>query len=158
MKTAFQNEFAPVRKLITVATKTGIVPVFSCCDSGIVVTRQKVDNPHNSLHPAVIIGRDAYCRLWVAHNHFSNKRPSFDLLEDYLNGQTCYLDNRCVDFDNDVLVDRAIFEVMCGDLYHSTDYNGHTFVNNIVWRDVVVQPDSDAKTAAEVLVKFLLHF
>jgi hypothetical protein len=158
MKTEFQNEFVPVKKLITVATESGLVPIFSCCDSGIVVTRKKVDNPHDEYHPAVVIGRDAFCRLWVAHNHYSNKRPSFDLLEDYLNGQVCYLDNRYVDFDNDVLVARAIFEVMCGEAYHSTNYNGHTFVDNVVWKDVEVQPNSDAKSATEVLVKFLLHF
>ncbi len=134
-----KDVFRKVRKLITVISSEGLVPVLSCSDSGKIITRRKVDNPHNEYHPAVIIGRDAFCRIWVAHNHFSVKRPSFELLDDYLNGQKCYLDNRVVDFSNEQVVDRAIFEVLCGDQYHTNNYNGHTFINNIVWQDVEVQ-------------------
>ena len=158
MKNNFKEEFKPVRKLISIVSDEGITPVFSCSDSGKVVTRKKIDNPHNHFHPAVIIGRDVHCRVWVAHNHYSKKRPCFDLLEDYLNGQTCYLDNRYADFGQEQLVDRAIFEVLCGGLYHPLYYNGHTFVNNIVWRDVEVREHSDAQTASAVLIRFLLDF
>lgn len=134
-----KDEFRKVRKLITVLTEEGLTPVFSCSDSGKIITRPKIDNPHNEYHPAVIIGRDAYCRLWVAHNHFSVKRPSFELLDDYLNGQKCYIDNRDCDFSREKIVDRAIFEVLCGDVYHSVKYNGDTFVNNIAWQDFDIQ-------------------
>jgi hypothetical protein len=132
-------DFRKVRKLITVVTNEGITPVFSCSDSGKIITRRKIDNPFEEFHPAVIIGRDATCRVWVAHNHFSIKRPSFAPLDDYLNGQKCYLDNRAVDFKTEEIVGRAIFETLCGDEYHSVHYNGHTFVNNIVWQDVDVK-------------------
>jgi hypothetical protein len=134
-----KDEFRKVRKLITVVSSEGLIPVFSCFDTGKIITRRKIDNPYNEFHPAVIIGRDAFCRIWVAHNHYSVKRPSFELMDDYLNGQVCYVDHRPVDFNEEQIVERAIFEVMCGNLYHSTRYNGHTFVNNIVWRDADMQ-------------------
>ena len=134
-----KDEFRKVRKLITVISNEGITPVFSCSDSGLIITRRKIDNPYDEFHPAVIIGRDALCRVWVAQNHFSIKRPSFELLEDYLNGQKCYVDNRPVDFTNEQIVERAIFEVLCGDDYHSSYYNGDDFVNNVVLHDIEVQ-------------------
>jgi hypothetical protein len=157
-KHKFYREFKAVRKLISLVTDEGPMPVFSCSDSGKIITRKKINNPYNQFHPAVIIGRDMHCRIWVAHNHYSKKRPCFDLLEDYLNGQTCFHDNRFVDFNREQVVDRAIFEVLCGDLYHPLYYNGHSFVNNIVWRDVEVREHADAQTASAVLVKFLLDF
>jgi hypothetical protein len=134
-----KDEFRKVRKLITVIASDGLTAIFSCTDSGKIITRKKVDNPHNEYHPAIIIGRDAYCRLWVAHNHFSVKRPSFELLDDYLNGQKCYIDDRSRDFSKEKIVDRAIFEVLCGDTYHSVKYNGDTFVNNVAWQDFDIQ-------------------
>lgn len=134
-----KDEFRKVRKLITLMSCEGMIPVFSCSDSGKLVTRRKIDNPADEYHPAVIIGRDPFCRVWVAHNHYSVKRPSFELLDDYLNGQKCFVDNRTVHFNQEQIVHRAIFEVLCGDDYHSTNYNGHTFINNIVWQDVELQ-------------------
>lgn len=144
-----KDEFRKVRKLITVISNEGLTPVFSCSDSGKIITRRKIDNPYNEFHPAVIIGRDATCRIWVAHNHYSVKRPSFELLDDYLNGQKSYIDNRGVDFTNDQVVERAIFEVLCGDAYHSVNYNGDTFVNNIVWQDFEVQKSMHKKRGQE---------
>lgn len=134
-----KDEFREVRKLVTVISDEGLTAILSCSDSGKIITRKKIDNPHNEFHPAVIIGRDAYCRLWVAHNHYSVKCPSFELLDDYLNGQKCYIDDRNRDFSQEQIVHRAIFEVLCGDVYHSVKYNGDTFVNNIVWQDPDIQ-------------------
>jgi hypothetical protein len=140
-----KDEFRKVRKLITVISNEGLTPVFSCSDSGRIITRRKIDNPYNEFHPAIIIGRDATCRIWVAHNHYSVKRPSFETLDDYLNGQKSYIDDRDVNFTTDQIVDRAIFEVLCGDTYHSSHYNGDTFVNNVVWQNFNVKKIASKK-------------
>ena len=133
MKTLIQ----PTQKVLTgivatISTPEGLIHIFEYVHSGKVITRSKIDTLTGVFHPGVIIGQDKFGREWIAHNHFKNKRPTFDLMETYLDGEQLLWDTRQVSFSRQQIVDRAIAEVLKGKKYTWTNYNCQVFVNLIV--------------------------
>lgn len=118
--------------VISIVTSEGFLEIFKTVDSGKVVTREKIDTLTKVFHPGVIIGKDIYNRVWVAHNHYSNNRPTFDLLETFRQEKEVLPDNRPLGFSKQEIVTRAIAEVNKGKTYHWLTYNCQHFVNTIV--------------------------
>ncbi|HLG41026.1 MAG TPA: hypothetical protein VI461_15200, partial [Chitinophagaceae bacterium] len=93
----------------TLVTKNGdVLEIYECIHSGRVITREKIDTLTKVFHPGIIIGEDQYGRRWVAHNHYLNKHPMFDLIEKFSEGKTWLWDPRSVNYDRDEIVERAI--------------------------------------------------
>lgn len=118
--------------LITLITKSGLVNVYESVHSGTVITRKKTDAISRDAHPGIVIGRDVYGRIWVAHNHQGNNHPAYDTLEAYLKGMRPVKDHRQTDYSKADIVQRAMAEVAKGKAYHKLSYNCQTFVNRIV--------------------------
>lgn len=117
----------------TLVTKNGnILEIYECIHSGRVITREKIDTLTKVFHPGIIIGEDQYGRMWVAHNHYLNKRPMFDLIDKFSEGKTWLWDTRAVNYDREEIVNRAIAEVQLGKRYTWVTYNCQTFVNLVV--------------------------
>ncbi len=109
-----------------------LTEIFQYENSGKVITREKIDTVTEVFHPGIIIGKDKYGRIWVAHNHFSNKRPTFDLFDNFNNSRKPLWDKRKVRFSPEEIVQRAIAEVLKGKKYTWVNYNCQIFVNLIV--------------------------
>jgi len=137
MKTAFKTSFTSLQKVrIPVASiitsNNEYLEIFEYADSGKVITREKIDTVTKVFHPGVIIGKDKWDRIWVAHNHYSNGRPTFDLLDTFSQTKQPLWDDRPVHFSRQVIIKRAIDEVLKGNDYKWANYNCQTFVNLIV--------------------------
>jgi hypothetical protein len=133
MKTLTQPTLKNLTGIVaTISTPKGLIHIYESVDSGKVITRSKIDTWTGVLHPGIIIGKDKFGRVWVAHNHFKNQRPTFDLLETYLDGEQRLEDIRQVSYSRHQIVDRAIAEVLRGKKYTWTNYNCQVFVNIVV--------------------------
>lgn len=126
----FTIEKSAVASIIT--SENEFLEIFEYVDSGKVITREKIDTITKVFHPGVIIGKDKYGRIWVAHNHYSNKRPTFDLLNTFSNGKQPLWDARPVYYSKNEIVQRAIAEVLKGKEYKPLSYNCQIFVNLVV--------------------------
>lgn len=117
----------------SIITKEGeFLEIYECKDSGKVINREKKATLTNVIHPGIIIGQDKYGRMWVAHNHISNKKPTFDLFVDFSDTVEANWDFRKVYFTQKEIVQRAINEVLKGNSYNLVNYNCQTFVNRVV--------------------------
>lgn len=137
MQKLFKTNHAPfiqlkraVASIITIDNE--FLEIFECADSGKVITREKIDTLTKVFHPGIIIGKDKWDRIWVAHNHYLNKRPTFDLLTTFSDWKQPLWDNRTIGFSNEQIVQRAIDEVLKGHEYKVLSYNCQTFVNLVV--------------------------
>ena len=130
----FTKPFIRIPEVVTsiLTWEEGLVEIFKYVDSGKVITRDKIDTKTGVLHPGIIIGVDRYGRIWVAHNHVSNKQPTYDVLEKYLDGKQMIYDNRPVKFSPEEIAERTIAEVQLGKRYTWITYNCQHFVNLIV--------------------------
>jgi hypothetical protein len=133
IQTYIKQPVTPTRTIVsTLITTEGLTEIYKCIHSGKVITREKIDRITKVFHPGIIIGEDQFGRVWVAHNHISNKRPTFDLCDIFLEGNELIWDTRQVDYSTDEVVQRAIAEVHLGKTYGLVNYNCQTFVNLIV--------------------------
>jgi hypothetical protein len=116
----------------TLNTAQGIIEIYNSVHSGAVITRSKIDTLTGVFHPGIIVGEDIYGRVWVAHNHYKNKKPMFDTRENYLDGEQLIWDDRDTFYSKEHIVQRTIAEVRKGQSYQRINYNCQTFVNLIV--------------------------
>lgn len=132
-KTNFTS-YSQVKEAVAtiITSENEFLEIFEYCDSGKVITREKIDTITKVFHPGIIIGKDKWERIWVAHNHYLNKRPTFDLIDVFSDSKPPLWDNRQVQFSQEQTVQRAIAEVMKGAEYKWANYNCQTFVNMVV--------------------------
>lgn len=115
-----------------VSEENELVEINFSIDSGRVVTREKIDTVTQVYHPGIVLGNDIFGQTWVAHNHYSNKRPICETMDKYALGQQLYWDDRPEKFSRTELVHRAIDEVIDAKSYDPINYNCQIFVNKVV--------------------------
>lgn len=115
-----------------ITSENEFLEIYEYEHSGKVITREKIDTLTKVNHPGIIIGKDKYQRVWVAHNHYLNKRPTFDLLASFSKGKMSEYDSRKTNFSQAEIAVRAISEVKRAKEYKALSYNCQTFVNLIV--------------------------
>jgi hypothetical protein len=146
--TSFPQVKSPVASIIT--PENEYLEIFEYVDSGKVITREKVDTLTKVFHPGIIIGKDKWGRIWVAHNHYSNNRPTFDLLVTFCSSKQALWDNRPVKFSREQIVERAIAEVLKGKEYKWANYNCQIFVNLVVREEHISEAVDKISDAAMI--------
>lgn len=105
--------------------------LFMTADSGKIVYRDKIDTLIGIKHPGIVLGADAWGKVWVIHNHYKIGCPQIVTMDSFSEGVTVFFDSRAVIYSPIQIIERAIWHWQQKREYSWLFNNCQHFVNKV---------------------------
>ncbi|HZX74615.1 MAG TPA: hypothetical protein VFE57_09355 [Cyclobacteriaceae bacterium] len=124
--------------------------LFKNAESGKIIYRDKINTITGIKHPGIILGEDAYNKVWVIHNHYKIGHAEIVTLEEFSMGTKWFFDDRPVSYSKDEIVTRAIESWKKKEKYNWLTNNCQKFVNRVARNKNYSEAMSKVSSAAMI--------
>lgn len=103
--------------------------------SGKILFRYKINTISNVEHPGIVLGYDQSGAWYYMHNHFQHGRPIIEVQEQFSRGKQLYIASRQSPYQQTVILQKGLDEVLQARSYDGLNYNCQIFVNRICFNE-----------------------
>ncbi len=103
--------------------------------SGKILFRRKINTLSDIEHPGIVLGYDQTGVWHYLHNHFEHERPVIEAQKGFSKGKQLHVAKRQSPYQQKLVLQRGLDELLQGRHYNWLNYNCQIFVNRVCFNE-----------------------